>query len=155
MEIIVARKAMEKFKRSARSEYPVEEFAVLLGEINQDQVKIKDVYFPVDRKKCSSSGAVQVRLSWFNEAQDQTGLLAIGDIHSHCLTQKERDVQHEPSQSDWDSAYAIYNNGTPQYCVFGICRIMKANSGRLRATIRFWPLPTPVSTRVVEQEEDD
>lgn len=149
------RRLAEKFKSEAKKHFKTEEYAILLGEVDPDgTVNIEDIYMPEDRLAASDHTTVPVTGRWFQDAQklaDAQGLHIVGDIHSHCFSAEDYAVgvvpSHEPSESDWASAYTINQHFARTYTVFGICRVY-AKDTKKRATMRFWPVQAPITTKI-------
>jgi proteasome lid subunit RPN8/RPN11 len=140
LRITCPRKIITEFKRGAKAAYPRELYAVLFGSINGNSVRISDVWYPPGGDRLvGETDYLFHRKQWLEEAMaiaDSEGLVIVADMHSHPNIETR-----EPSESDWD--------GSPDGWVQGICAVYKAETGRRRATVRFWPAARPVRLRLI------
>ncbi len=140
----VSRPLLERFKREAKTAFPRETFAYLLGQDAGDQVHIEDLWFPEDVHVHSSEDMVDVQPHWEFEAgahAREEGLEVVGDIHSHPFRRRETQGTvpgREPSEGDLERGVRRLT---------GICTVVESKRG-LRASIRFWWVPTRVRLRV-------
>lgn len=144
----VTRKVLDGFKRGAREAFPREKYCYLLGHEYGDVVQISELYYPEDADKHSTETQVNVRPIWLVEAEEHAkdiGLSVVGDLHSHPYLHEECSAgtpgRH---QSEADLDYA------PRWQkIAGICRVTESQTGKLRASIRFWPPIIPVTMEVL------
>jgi proteasome lid subunit RPN8/RPN11 len=151
------RRIANKFKKIAKSLFPIEAFGILLGEIADDgTVSIEEIYFPPDAQHEANEYEVIVYDNWFTDAAKlgiEKGLVVIGDIHSHCFNEKQAaGMLHEPSEDDWRNSESINKLVCNSYCCFAVCRVVKKNN-KLRATIKFWPVIQDITTKTTGREE--
>ena len=153
-DVEISGKIINRFKKIAKKSFPLESYAIFLGEITEKgQVSIQEMYIPEDLSKYVTEEAVTVPQHWFEDAQiiaQDKGFMVLGDIHSHCFWEKSlQGIQHEPSEADWKAADYTNKNFCGSYCCHAICRIIKRGE-KLRATIKFWPVISEVKTKIVK-----
>lgn len=134
MKIRILKGWLDQFKFEAKSLYPKECYAILLGKRKDDRVTVEHVIFPDLDGTHSSSDSVTIQGKWYQHAEKVAalkGLEVVGDIHSHCRESDKHVDEHAPSQVDWEQ---LGHEGR----VLGICAITKLPSGQMRASIEFW-----------------
>lgn len=139
----VPRRISEEFKRAAKRAFPKETFAYLVGQDAGTQLVVEELYFPEGVEQHCTEESVEVQPHWLVEAQAHAReheLTVIGDIHSHPFPHGWEHADRSPSESDIDRAWSS---------VYGICLVRQDKTGRLRASIRFYPRQPELITKVV------
>lgn len=137
-QILVDHRILAGFKRRALNAYPLEHIESLWGKIVGRSVYVICTQ-PLDCEKASRS-SLHVTTEDVNEdraAAKESGLISLGDIHSHpdqpCLKcGKIEPSDCAPSEGDW-----IDLKENPHVLVFGIYSIKK-NKRRRSTRIRFY-----------------
>lgn len=141
IKVRVPRRLVGDFKLVAKEYFPREAFAYLLGRDAGTLVEVEELFVPEDLDKWVTEVSVELSPGWLvaaKRAAKDLGLTVVGDIHSHpfryCELQGLK-PEHTPSEVDIDC-------GLKQ--IHGICRVLEASTGKLRATTRFWGPQVPV-----------
>ncbi len=126
--VSVSKKILTDFHKTAKKFFPVECFCFLLGTIEQEKIKITEIFYPKGFEEFCS-------------------LTVIGDWHSHPWKHSElkqhnnASVDAAPSQTDWENVQGI---------VTGICLIIEMKNHKLRAKSTFWGPLTPLILKKYE-----
>ncbi len=144
------RRLVEQFKRAAKAVFPLEKYALLIGtDIRSGPrriITVTGIYFPEGADNFCKAGIVKVQGEWIAAAAAharESGAELVGDIHSHPWTYREWSAidgvpGRQRSESDHDSM--VWDK------ISAICRVYETSTGRLRASVRFWPPTAPVET---------
>jgi hypothetical protein len=139
---------VEDFKRAAKCAFPREAYGLLIGHddpgLRRRKVTVSEIYIPEDVTRHCTPQGTDVQLRWIIEAAQrakEAGAEVVGEIHSHPWTYAEwkasgRVPERHMSESDQDR---VMRNK-----VSGICRVYETRTGKLRASVRFWPPVVPV-----------
>ena len=154
IKVELPRNIRRSFFRAAKKVFPIEYYGIFLGIVDDSgHVRIKDIYYPEDIAANSSENHVDRPEKWFDAAVDyglKSGLIVVGDIHSHCYKEKEAaTVDRSPSEQDWIGADFVNREFSPTYCVFAVCKIVQ-KAGKLRASVKFWPVIRDVKTKITK-----
>ena len=153
MDIKVARRSMDRFKRIARRRYPLEYLEILIGRVSEGAIEIvKSVPIPHTASVSSNGGAssfadagLDLSCDWEDAdleiiklKAEKEGLVFLGTIHSHPGS------PNTPSDTDNESVLSTRER------VFGIYSFDKnAKSGRCTASKLCFYLPqvaVPIQT---------
>lgn len=150
--ILCPKKLVDRFKRAAKSVFPREEYAILIGRRHPDSVyEIFDLYFPPDRADYCTETNVMPQDHWFDGAEEyaqKLGHYVIGDIHSHCYEISDLGaVGAEPSGEDWVSNHEI-KSYSKTHDIFAVCSINKRGK-KYYSNVQFWPVIAPVRLQYV------
>jgi len=144
------RRLVEQFKRAAKAVFPLEKYALLIGtDVKSGPrriITVTEIHFPEGADSFCRPGVVKVQGEWIATAADharESGTELVGDIHSHPWTYREWSAidgvpGRQRSESDHDSM--VWDK------IAGICRVYETSTGRLRASVRFWPPTAPLET---------
>ena len=141
----VSPEVTEAFKAKAKANFPKEAFAYLLGHQDNETIQIDDLFYPTGVDDYCHPGYVDVQDKWIRQVRrraKQTGVMIVGDIHSHpyAIAEIEARRPHHPDTSpstiDWER--------TRFGLLMGICLLTETTNGRLRAKIKFWGPLVPV-----------
>lgn len=133
--ISIEKPLIEQVKREARRLYPVECYAVMLGERTDTGCRIEWLVWPDVSGIHSTEDNVMIKPEWIMHAAGiarDKGLEVIGDVHSHCYESSTVVADHAPSQGDWERLDRNY--------IQCICVVTKTKKG-LRAGVKFWAMP--------------
>jgi hypothetical protein len=139
--IQVSEKITEEFKQKAKTSFPNEAFAYLMGHTDEDKIVVDNLFYPTDVESHCTPQYVHTQHSWRSEAKREAkrnGKQIVGDIHSHPYrydkTKSGRLSDTSPSETDWNGVY----DGE----ISAICVVQQIKDGRLRARVKFWgPMP--------------
>jgi hypothetical protein len=146
---------IEDFKRAAKAAFPRETYGILIGfderSAAQRTIVITEIYIPDGVGKFCKAGIVNVQSEWFCAAEEEArgvGAGLVGDIHSHPWTYREWSAidgvpGRQRSESDHDAV--AWDK------IAGICRVYETSTGRLRASVRFWPPVVPVKLKLLKR----
>ncbi len=141
IKVLFPPKLSQKFYKVARSAFPNEEYAILLGKKTPEGFQIDHLYFPSERLNDLSPDYVNVQPNWFETAQEMAGMLkleVLGDIHSHCYEEIDSHAGTDPSEADWEYAEQKRILSGGKYRLMGIVRVLKKGD-KLSCRTRFWP----------------
>lgn len=145
-------RVITKFKREAKRVFPKEAWGYLLGNDIVGALEILDVWLPEDIEKHSTSEHVIPPDHWpiqVLEYCEDHDITALGSIHSHPYTYKERFSKGKSlwipdhATSEGDAIHGLTSR------LHAICRVLESKNGRLTATIKFWGPELPVSEKYV------
>src|SRR3954462_13590884 len=110
--IQVSEKITEEFKAKAKTSFPNEAFAYLLGHVDDDKIVIDTLFYPTEVDSHCTPHHVNVQQGWRREAQREakrTDTQIVGDIHSHPYVYDPKKCSRlcdtSPSETDWDGVY--------------------------------------------------
>jgi len=146
VKVIVPSEITNEFKKKAKSVFPNEAFAYLLGHDENDVVVVDELFFPKDVDSFCTPTHVLMQWAWEKEAKRRAkkiGCKIVGDWHSHPYTHDEltiekRRVDLAPSQQDWE---AFQQN---KLQLMGLCVVTETKNKRLRTQMKFWGPVTPL-----------
>lgn len=136
IKLKIKKSVTQDFKKLAKSLYPKELFAVLLGHDCGTLIEIEDLYVPENIDRHTTKFGFEIKPEWWfyaHEKAKEEDLKIVGDIHSHCFDEFESAgrVKLEPTPSEVDINYGLMH-------ISGICLITRGPTGRLRSRIRMW-----------------
>lgn len=144
MKVHFPRKLAAEFRKTARSGFPKERYAILLGAANGASVHIDMLFIPDTQEYWAKESHICVPNGWWDKAEqmaNQFELKIVGDLHSHCANPKLT-LDCSPSEKDWEHASEVGP-------VHGVMTLQKHASGRITSKVRFWPSDIEkVETRV-------
>lgn len=128
---------IREFKARAKTAFPKETWALMLGTIAGDHAHVDELYWPDDVDRFATNCQVSEQPHWFAEAQEQakeSDLVICGRLHSHPYERDEADflvTDRAQSEGDLDSPGS-------RYLISGVCVVQELKAKRLRASMRFW-----------------
>jgi hypothetical protein len=141
----------DRFKKSAKKIFPVEECAFLIGRKDENgDYRVEDLYFPEDRLEHSSDVHIDISSKWFRTAQEtyfERGQVVLGFLHSHCYDAKKEGIADlMPSLADVNAVNFFKAEVEPYYSITGILRLVK-NGARIRSDLALYPLIVPFNVQ--------
>ena len=146
------RRLIEGFKREAKRVFPKETYALLIGFDEESpagrRVSITEIYYPEDAERFCTTQRANWQDAWLVDAAEHAkdvGAELVGDIHSHPWTRAEwQAIDGIPGRQMSEDDYDKFKWNR----IAGICRVYETRTGKLRASVRFWPPLTPVKTKI-------
>ena len=145
IKVCVGRGVIAEFKKEAKSSFPKETFAYLLGRDAGTTVEIEELFTPRDVDEWCTENSVTVSDEWMPAAKKHAadhGLKVVGDIHSHPFRYGETGKMKPgcaPSEEDIDSGMRM---------ISAICQVQQCKGGKLIASVRFWGPMFPVEEHI-------
>lgn len=124
--VLVDRQELTKFRRRARTAYPRETFAFMVGERVGGQFRVSYFDYPKAMRTTLGVDVNSAEIVAVEQRAKREGLSLLGGIHTHPDSREA-----SPSEHDYRDA-AKYNE-----VVQGICAVWKEN-GRLFTKVRFY-----------------
>ena len=134
-------KLSKKFYQKAKTAFPNEEYAILLGKKTPTGFRVDHLYFPTERLNDQHPEHVNAKMNWFETAQEMANTLnleVLGDMHSHCYYEIDGFAGTDPSEADWEWAESLKLISGGKYRLLGIVRLLE-KGGKTRCATRFWP----------------
>lgn len=146
MRITHSRRILEQFRKEAKRIFPLEAFAVLLGDVDRDSVDISGIFIPEDQELyCTHQGISADNCNaWWARGDilaKTFGLTAIAEIHSH-PENSTYSFDTSPSGTDWERVGQLGN------ILHAICSIRRYPTGRTISRIKIWPALPPLKEKV-------
>lgn len=133
MTVVTPISVRRQFSTNAKTAYPNENFAFLLGSIEGDVYKVQKLYFPpIKTTPDKVIFNIPKELKIAKSMAETLGLELLGDIHSH-----PGFYDTSPSELDWDNT-SIFMNYYVKSPIMGIVGVYKAKNGKLRTRLRYW-----------------
>jgi proteasome lid subunit RPN8/RPN11 len=138
MRITYSRRILDSFRKEAKRLFPLEAFAVLLGNIDGDSIDISGIFIPEDQeRRCTTTGISSKNCNtWFARGgilAEVFGLTAIAEIHSH-PENSGFSYDTSPSDTDWERVQQLENR------LHAIFSIRRYPTGRTISRIKIWPV---------------
>lgn len=148
------RSLADEFKIYAKTAFPREEYAILLGTATKSGVyRPEALYFPPDTHLFSTAEWVDPQDSWWREARKEArrlNLSILGDLHSHCyLPDWVPDKTAGPSAPDLVRGSYLRRKTRRARPIFGICSVYPSDRGH-EAIFRFWAATVQPETYLVD-----
>lgn len=134
---------IDQFKREAKYLFPVECYAIMLGQRTCGSAEVKWLMFPDIMGDYSTEEAVMVQERWWQHAHavaKAKDMVVLGDIHSHCYEAAAPVKDHAPSEDDWERFGREYFQG--------ICVCTKTKTGGIRSSVKFWESTPDVTMEI-------
>jgi hypothetical protein len=132
----------EEFKTAAKSAFPREEYAIILGTATKGGVyRPSFLYFPPDTSEYATTDIVFIQEHWWRSAKkaakDQN-LLLLGDCHSHPYPSDwVPDKTAGPSAADLDHGAFLVRKTRRKYPIMGVMALYPSARG-MESSLRFW-----------------
>ena len=148
LRLQIPARIIRQFKKLAKTQFPKEAYAFVLGKESPTTLKVEELWIPEDLTAYTTRSSVSLPKHWYTDAWEyaqEHDLDPLGDIHSHPFSHKECEIhpgrpEAVPSEAD----FKTWTSG-----VNGICVVTEGKTGRLRANIRFWGPMVPFIEEVI------
>jgi hypothetical protein len=146
MKVTCSKRLLAHFRKFAKESHPREAYAVLLGKLVPDGVRVTQLYIPEGQREVATPYQVTVSQTWLADAARLgaiNGEVVIGDIHSHVPRCKLSNWREDgaPSSGDWRCA---------SHYIHAICLVTKTPKGALRSRVTFWPSRLDLTEKITE-----
>lgn len=141
VSLTISNSLINSFQKKAKTFFPNECFAFLLGCGENDKIIAKEFYYPNDLENHCRPNCVYVQDKWIKEVKQyarKNKFIVSGSLHSHpySLSELKNRIPHLPDRSPSEADYDL------DWGLVGICVITETKCHQLRARTRFWaPMP--------------